>query len=156
MKNNKIVAIITFLILVIIVIGIVYFINIQNNNSGGNTINKYSKVEDIVFEKNKVNIYMFWGDGCSNCEAQFEFLDSISKEYGKYYNLYCFEIWHNKDNKQLMNELAKEMNYNASGVPFTIIGEKYFIGFSEDLEDKFKEIIKEESTKSYDVYKKIK
>lgn len=156
MKNKKVVAIITFLILIIIVIGIFYFLNIQNKTSEENTIIKNSKVEDIVFEKNKVNIYMFWGDGCSNCEAQFDFLDSISKEYGKYYNLYCFEVWHNKDNEQFMDKLAKEMNYNASGVPFTIIGEKYIIGFSESLEEQFKELIKDQSTKSYDVYKKIK
>lgn len=44
------------------------------------------------------------------------------------------------------------MEVESRGVPYTIIGEKAFIGFSESMESDFINVIVEEKDKSFDVY----
>ena len=34
-----------------------------------------------VEAKEKVNLYLFWGDGCPHCEAEQEFLTEIEEEF---------------------------------------------------------------------------
>ena len=144
------------LIFVSICLFVVFSIFIFNmNNKTTITINRDSKVEDIKFEDNKVNVYFFWGKDCRNCEAEFEFLESIYPKYGKYFNVYAFEVWNNDSNYEFMNALADEMNDTVSGVPYTIISDKSFSGFGESLKEKIKTTIKEKAKSSYDVYKKV-
>ena len=60
-------------------------------------------------ESKKINVYIFRGEGCPHCEEALEFFDSLEKdeEYSKYYNLVKYEVWNNKDNAKLMEEVAK-------------------------------------------------
>ena len=96
-----------------------------------------------VSAKDKVNVYLFRGDGCPHCAEAEEFFSKIEKEYGKYYNLIGYEVWYNKDNATLMEEVAKKLGTEASGVPFIVIGEKYYSGFAESMEEEIKTVIKE-------------
>lgn len=109
-------------------------------------------LEDVTYDNNKVNIYFFWGDGCPHCEEGFKFLDSISDEYGKYFKLNKFEVWNNEENAELMEKFAAKMGDEVSGVPYIVIGEKTFKGYSERYEESIKEAIKEQYKNSYDVY----
>lgn len=107
---------------------------------------------DIKKEKDKVNIYLFWGDGCPHCEHEQEFFEKIEEEYGHLYNLYKFETWGNSKNANMMKIFGKEMGDSARGVPYTIIGSKSFSGFGTSSEEKFKEAIEEEAKKDFDIY----
>ena len=113
-----------------------------------NTIN----LDYITKEEGKVNIYFFWGDGCPHCESEFAFFDSIESEYGDYYNLYTFETWKNEKNAELLKTFSDAMEVESRGVPYTIIGEEVFTGFSESMESDFINAIVEEKDKSFDVY----
>lgn len=124
----------------------------HNDDETPGVFNKNSKITDIKKSSDKVNIYMFWGDGCPHCEEQFEFLESIQDEYGTYFNLYAFEVWYNEDNKELMNEFATAMNETIRGVPYTIIGDESFSGFSKSSEDDLLDAIKEERLSNDDIY----
>lgn len=151
MKSKNIVVIITGALIVFVIA-----MSLLSSGSSGNNEeekNGDSKVEDIVFEDGKVNIYFFKGDGCPHCEEEIEFLESIEEEYGEYFNLYSFEVWYNKDNAELMKKLAEKMEIKITGVPLTIIGEKHFSGFSSTMEEDFKKAIMEQSQNSFDVYK---
>lgn len=94
----------------------------------------------------KINVYLFRGEGCPHCEEAIEwFNDTLSKdeEYSKYYKLVEFEVWYDEDNSKLMSEVAEELGTQASGVPFIVIGDKYFSGFSSTSSpDELKEAIK--------------
>ena len=111
-------------------------------------------------EKNKVNVYLFRGEGCPHCAEAEEWFKELAKdeEYSKYYELIDFEVWYDQDNSKLMDKVAKELGTEASGVPFIVIGKKYFSGFSSDMsEDIKKEIKKAYEDKEYkDVVSKIK
>lgn len=87
--------------------------------------------EDTVVDNDKINIYLFWGEGCPHCEKEKAFLktyvednpDVIVRDY---------EVWGSKENLNLMMEFAKELNVDVRGVPFTVIGEHYVIGWVSD------------------------
>ena len=112
-----------------------------------------TKIEDVVFEEGKVNIYYFWGDGCPHCSAQSSFLESLKEEYGDYFNLYKFEVWSSEKNAKLMLRMAEVLEENASGVPYTIIGEKSFIGFNDTMKQDIINAIKTQRNNDFDVYK---
>ena len=69
-------------------------------------------------------IYLFRGDGCGYCRAFLTFLNSISKEYGKYFKVISFEVWGDSNNSALLEKVPLVTNQAAGGVPYIIIGEK--------------------------------
>ena len=122
---------------------------------------------NAVSAQEKVNVYIFRGEGCPHCEEALEFFDKLSKdeEYSKYYNLKKYEVWYDEDNAKLMEKVASELNETASGVPYIVIGKKTFSGYSEETGEQIKIAIKEaydsisdtsESKKTYkDVVKSV-
>ena len=110
------------------------------------------KIENIVKENNKVNIYFFWGKGCPHCAKEFEFFESIKETYGNYYNLYTFETWYNDENKKLVYTFAENMGDKLTGVPYTIIGNKSFSGFDEKYKNDFIIAIENQYNSNFDVY----
>lgn len=111
-----------------------------------------SLLKDVKREKGKVNIYFFYGEGCPHCELEHKVFAEIKDKYGKYYNLYEFEIWYNNENRALGHLFAKSMNTELSGVPFTVIGNQYMTGFGSESKNTLIEKIEEEKDKGYDLY----
>lgn len=109
-------------------------------------------LENVTYDKNKVNIYFFWGSTCPHCKAEFAFFDEIKEEYGDYYNLYTYEVWENPNNAEIMNKFADALNEKVTGVPYTVIGDVSFTGFGESSKEKFIEAIKNKHQNSSDVY----
>ena len=80
-------------------------------------------------EKNLVNIYIFHSDSCSHCQEELKLLDKLEKKYNNI-KIHKYEII-DEHNKELFSKVTNEFNITTTGVPFTIIGDKYFIGYSE-------------------------
>lgn len=101
-------------------------------------------------------IYMFRGQGCTYCRAFLTFLNSISKEYGKYFKLVSFEVWNDSTNSALFNKVPLVTNEAAGGVPYIVIGEKVFSGYAETYDDQIKEaIMAQYKDPSYDLMEKL-
>lgn len=111
-----------------------------------------ANLENVKYDENKVNIYLFWGNGCPHCEKEFDFFESIETEYGDYFTLNTFETWYDENNREILEQFASNMDDEITGVPYTIIGNKSFKGFSERYEEEMLEAIKEHYKDSYDVY----
>jgi thiol-disulfide isomerase/thioredoxin len=79
----------------------------------------------------KTELIYFWGDGCPHCAKESEFLDAISKKYPEL-EIIKYEVWYNAENQKLFVETAKDLGITQLGVPLTIIGDKYFIGYQDD------------------------
>lgn len=162
--KKKVIFIILFVVLFLCVIFIFYIANSTKNgysNDKNNVltgeslkdiINKNAKLEDITKEKGKVNVYFFWGNGCPHCKEEFEWFESIKKEYGDIFKLYGFEVWYDEYNSNLLNTFANAMNEKVDGVPFTIIGEEKYIGFGGEEKKVMLNAIKKYKDKSFDVY----
>ena len=97
-------------------------------------------------EKARVNVYLFRGEGCPHCEEAMEWFNNTlakDEEYSKYYKLVDYEVWYDQENSELMDKVAKELGTDASGVPFIVIGDKYYSGFSSSASpDQIKNAIK--------------
>ncbi len=101
-------------------------------------------------------IYMFRGKGCGYCRAFLEYLNSISNEYGQYFRMVSFEVWNDQTNSGLLNKVPLVTNEPAGGVPYIIIGEKVFAGYSSSYDEDIKKAIKAQyDNSSYDVMEKL-
>ncbi len=83
-----------------------------------------------VSANENVNIYLFYGDGCPHCAALEEYLDS---EYSsdKNVTVYKYEVWNNKENQELWKKVENVTGEEAKGVPYFVIGEEVYQGYSE-------------------------
>ncbi len=88
-----------------------------------------------VSAADNLNIYLFWGDGCPHCAKEKDFLSDFLVNYPNV-KLNKFEIYNNQSNVALMQDVADNLDVDASGVPFLIIGDKEYIGYAEGTTDK--------------------
>ena len=122
----------------------------------------FNHESDIDLSSNKPNIYIFWGDGCPHCKALAKFISKLPAETKDKVNFYSFEVWSDKDNKAFIKKFGKYLGQDVSGVPFMIIGDKIFDGYSsgdtktdQQIIDAINTIIKNQgSTDQYKLYKK--
>lgn len=77
------------------------------------------------------NVYFFWGEGCPHCAKEKPFLQSLQEKY-EGVNVYDFEVWNSAENRELMIKVGSELNANVSGVPFTVVGNQYVVGYLND------------------------
>jgi len=79
-------------------------------------------------QNNDVNLYFFWAEGCPHCSAEKAFLDKLEQRYENL-NIHMSEVTKNQENADLLAKVGKELNADISGVPFTVVGKQYFIGW---------------------------
>lgn len=110
--------------------------------------------KDYKENDKQVTIYLFRGKGCSFCRAFLTFLNSITDEYGKYFKVVSFEVWNDAENSALLSSVAAFMNKDLQGVPFIVIGDKVFDGYSSSYDEDIKSTIKDlyNSKDRYDVF----
>jgi thiol-disulfide isomerase/thioredoxin len=111
-----------------------------------------TKISDIKYDDNKINIYFFWGDGCPYCDVELEFFESLDEKYFDLFTLNSFEVWYNQGNAKLLSDLANKMEQDVNVVPYTIVGDYSFIGFEKGYETAILDIIKKHHENSYDIY----
>lgn len=108
-------------LLVIVFLFLIVKFNNTENQSG---------IEISGSSSPKVDLYLFWGDGCPHCAKEEVFLKNIESQYPEL-RIQKFEVWQHQKNANLMIEVAKALKTETGGVPFTIVGDQYFSGFDE-------------------------
>lgn len=150
-KKILIISLITFIFILFIVL--INISNKMNENKIKSTITMNSKLTDVVYDENKLNIYLFWGKGCPHCEEEWKFLNRIAPKYYDKIHVYGFEVWNSKENQKIMNEFKDKLNISKdSGIPLTIIEDKYYIGYDESYNDEILKLIKNNHKNSKDIY----
>lgn len=106
-----------------------------------------------VNAKEKVNVYLFYGDGCPYCESAMEYFDGMDDEYKDKMELVKYEVWNDQDNAALLESVGTELGEEISGVPFIVIGDKTFAGYSEEFNKDIEKAIDKfyEEDNAYDV-----
>lgn len=88
-------------------------------------------------DKNDVNLYLFWGDGCPHCARAKTVIEPyIDANANIGYK--PFEVYYNPDNQKLMKSVGEALNIDASGVPLIVVGDKPYIGFSDTTGNEIK------------------
>jgi thiol-disulfide isomerase/thioredoxin len=81
--------------------------------------------------KDTVNVYFFWGEGCPHCAKEKPFLEQLQLKYPQV-RVQSYEIWKNAENREMLVEFGKRLNATVNGVPFTVVGEKYVVGWMDE------------------------
>ena len=103
-----------------------------------------SDITNTKIEDNKINLYLFRGEGCPHCKEEEEWLSTITEKYKDNLNVIDYEVWHNDENANYLSEVRKTLNDSKSvGVPYTVIGDSYFLGYNETIGDQIESKINE-------------
>lgn len=84
----------------------------------------------IFASENTVNIYFFHSYTCPHCKSEEKLLEDLSITYDNI-NIYKYEISED-NNSEILSSIGKLFDTKITGVPFTVIGEKYYKGYSEE------------------------
>ncbi len=98
-------------------------------------------------DSRKVKLYFFHGNGCPHCAEAEEFFDSIQDEYGDKFEIIAYEVWYNSDNSDLLQKIGEVRDESITGVPYIMIGNKSWSGYSSELDSEIKEAINSEYEK---------
>ena len=99
---------------------------------------------NLVNAQEKTCVYFFYGDGCQYCAKIEPMIDGLTSRSNFQVEIYKFEIYNNRSNLVLLNQLFD--NYNITekdrGIPVIFIGSHYIIGdkaISENLDSSLAE-----------------
>lgn len=151
---------ITFLLLILLMPSIVLAASYESQ-----TLSDAIKDEGITGDlegyddnEEKPVIYLFRGKGCSHCYEFLEYASSdLVKEKGDKFRLVSYEVWNNEANAELMQKVSDYFKDDANGVPYIVIGEKTFNGYSKSMNKEIEEAIDKlnDSEEKFDVLTKI-
>ena len=106
-------------------------------------------------DSKEVNVYFFRGEGCSHCAEAEAWFKSIEEEYGSFFKLVDYETWYNEENAKLMQDVAEARGETAEGVPYIIVGNKSWNGFTEsygeEILEQIKTVFAQDVSERYDI-----
>ena len=91
----------------------------------------------------KKNVYIFKGATCGFCKKALAFFQDLvnDKNYADKFDLIEYEVWNNEENAKLGQAVADKLEEEMDGVPYIIIGEKTFSGYTTSYDEQIKEAI---------------
>lgn len=93
---------------------------------------KNSTSNNLIASPPELNLYFFWQKGCPHCAEEELFLEELKKDFSNIH-VYSYEISENRKNALLLQKVGRKLEANVSGVPFLVIGDKSFSGFSREI-----------------------
>lgn len=101
-----------------------------------------------VFALNEVNIYFFNSDSCDYCSQEKAYLEALKE---RYFNIRIYSYDISSDiNLDLMKKAKELYGVSENGIPFTVIGDSTFIGFSQSKKCDMEKKIYDYSYNKYD------
>lgn len=130
-----------FISVVLIIILLTAFVAFPANNAQARQLNQTSINRGLNPEgSNPVVVYMFWGDGCPHCAAAKPFLERMTEKYPTL-ELKYYEVWYVEENQQLMAKMTKEFGFEPHAVPTIFIGDHYWEGFNDTIQQEIESTI---------------
>lgn len=77
-------------------------------------------------------LLLFHGEGCPHCAAEREYLVGLTERLPELM-VREYEAWNDENNQALLMQYAQDLQFEPTGVPVTIVGERVWIGFSETI-----------------------
>jgi thiol-disulfide isomerase/thioredoxin len=78
-----------------------------------------------------VTVYLFWTTGCPHCAHEKEFLAAL-KRRDQAIKVVALEVSGSRENRELFQKVGEILQADVSGVPFTVIGHQYVIGWQDE------------------------
>ena len=86
----------------------------------------------------KMNMYVFYGNGCPHCADLETFIKNNLKKDSRVkdmINVIYYETWYDNTNQELIAAVGQALNVEIKGVPFVVIGDQYFSGYGEQMNE---------------------
>lgn len=87
-----------------------------------------------------IDIHLFYSSSCPHCKQEKEYLNTLSKN-DKSIKVHLYEVSKDKDNSDLLDKVQKLIDGESPYVPYTVIGSKYKVGFSNSTKVELENII---------------
>ena len=87
----------------------------------------------------EIELYLFHGDGCPHCAEEINFLGTLNPND---VHINKYEVWYNEENATLMEKVKENLGIKRQGVPLTVIGDTYILGFGSGTDKKIERAIK--------------
>jgi len=78
-----------------------------------------------------VTVHVFWSATCPHCAREMVFLDALDKKHADI-AVKKYEITLSRENAKIFENVGAALQADISGVPFTVVGSKYFVGYYDD------------------------
>jgi glutaredoxin len=107
---------------------------------GGGTTSAHAQDQNA----GSLEIIFFWGEGCPHCAQAEPFLKDLQARY-PYVKITAYEVWYDPDNQALYQKMADQYQVpeGGRGVPFIIIGDRYWMGYNEEIGQQIAAVVKE-------------
>ena len=89
----------------------------------------------------EVTVTLFYGNGCPHCSHEKQYLDILKYQLGDNLNIEQYEVWNNDKNNELLSKVRATFNDDNTGVPFLVVGNKFFSGYNDDIAKEIKKTI---------------
>ncbi len=87
---------------------------------------------NVIAQDSDVNIYLFYGEGCPHCAQAKPVLMGMAEENPKV-GYEDFEVYYSEENQKLFFDFGIAFGMEPQYVPTIFIGERYWVGYSEDI-----------------------
>lgn len=94
-----------------------------------------------------VNIYLFYSELCSTCQAEEEWLDEYAKENDV--TIVKYEVTRNEENADLLVDVREALENKELTTPYTVIGTTGITGFSDTVKNQIDAAVKKYSDTKY-------
>ena len=108
----------------------------------------------MAINAEEINLYLFHSQDCTHCQSERKWLESIKDKYDNL-NIYEYEITRNSDNSALLDKVKERLSSTSNYVPYTVIGEQYWIGWNEDNKAKITEAIENYDFSKRDIVNEV-
>lgn len=79
----------------------------------------------------KVDVYLFWAEGCPHCGDALAFLHSWTKAEPRI-RVHRLEITGERGNREVFKAIVRQFGIERPGVPLTVVGERFLLGYHAD------------------------
>ena len=95
----------------------------------------------VKAEEKGIDIHLFYSITCPHCKEEKAYLSELEKSDSSV-RVHLYEVTENKENSALLDKVQKLIDGETPYVPYTVIGSKYRVGFSNSTKLEIENIIK--------------
>lgn len=79
----------------------------------------------------KVDVYVFWAEGCPHCGDALAFLDAWPRKEPRV-RIHRLEVTGERGNREVFKAIVRQFGIERPGVPLTVVGERFLLGYHDD------------------------
>jgi cytochrome c biogenesis protein CcdA/glutaredoxin len=91
-------------------------------------------------DPDRIELTVFYGEGCPYCARELDFLGELQQRQPSL-EVLAYEVWNDSENRDRFRSMAAEAGIEASAVPTTFLGDRYWVGFDPTVMDQIEHTV---------------